>query len=55
MPMMRLRCRLGWHSWVRAKVVDPTVEQSEERWETRCRYCGKYRRLLSRVGMGTGQ
>ena len=56
---MRLRCRLGWHKFIRVKVDDQTVESDErpdeDRWLTRCRYCGKIRRAwISRVGGGTG-
>jgi len=52
---MKLRCRLGLHRWTRLKVDDATVEPAEQRWVTRCRDCGKTKRLWGKIGMGTGQ
>ena len=38
-----LRCRIGFHKWVRVKHSDPDMatEVREADWDTRCRYCGR--------------
>jgi hypothetical protein len=42
---MRLRCRTGFHKWVRIRETDPTVANPSQtaEWRTVCRDCNSER------------